>query len=69
MWIVLDAGNIFEFGKPSKLLQVKDNELKALVNESGDKDPLHKVKMLVICLRSVKPVSLSCFVSRNTTQI
>ena len=69
LWIVLDAGNIVEFSEPSELLQIKENEPKALVNESGDKDPLHKVRVLVICSRSVKPVSLSCFVSRRTIRI
>jgi hypothetical protein len=69
MWVMLDAGNIVEFGKPSELLQVKDGKPKVLVNESGDKGPLPKVKVLALCSRSVKPVSLSRFVSRNATQI
>lgn len=43
MQIVLDAGNIVEFGKPSELLQTKDGKLKALVDESGDKDVLYKM--------------------------
>ena len=41
--MVLDAGNIVEFGKPSVLLETKDGQLKALVDESGDKDTLYKM--------------------------
>ena len=41
--MVLDSGNIAEFGKPSELLEVKDGKLKALVDESGDKDTLYKM--------------------------
>jgi ABC-type multidrug transport system fused ATPase/permease subunit len=43
MQMVLDAGNIVEFGKPSELLQIKDGKLKALVDESGDKDTLYEM--------------------------
>lgn len=41
--MVLDSGNIAEFGKPSELLGIKDGKLKALVDESGDKDTLYKM--------------------------
>ena len=41
--MVLDAGNIVEFGKPSELLRIKDGKLKALVDESGDKATLHEM--------------------------
>ena len=41
--MVLDSGNVVEFGKPSELLGVKDGKLKALVDESGDKDTLYKM--------------------------
>ncbi|KAG6866019.1 hypothetical protein C0991_009427 [Blastosporella zonata] len=39
--MVLDAGQIVEFGSPKELLQVADGKLKALVDESGDKDTLY----------------------------
>ena len=39
--MVLDAGNIVEFGKPSELLEIQDGKLKALVDESGDGDTLY----------------------------
>lgn len=39
--MVLDAGNIVEFGKPSELLKIGGGKLKALVDESGDKDTLY----------------------------
>ena len=39
--MVLDAGNIVEFGKPSELLEIQDGKLKALVDESGDRDTLY----------------------------
>ena len=41
--MVLDAGNIVEFGKPSELLRIKDGRLKALVDESSDADTLYKM--------------------------
>jgi len=41
--MVLDAGNIVEFGKPSELLNIEDGKLKALVDESGDKDTLYQM--------------------------
>ena len=41
--MVLDAGNIVEFGTPGELLEIKDGKLKALVDESGDKDGLYKM--------------------------
>ena len=43
MQMVLDSGNMVEFGKPSELLKIKDGKLKALVDESGDKDTLYKM--------------------------
>ncbi|KAF9243723.1 hypothetical protein BU15DRAFT_71850 [Melanogaster broomeanus] len=39
--IVLDAGNIVEFGSPKELLQKEKGMLKALVDESGDRDLLY----------------------------
>ncbi|KAI0725238.1 hypothetical protein C8Q72DRAFT_853404 [Fomitopsis betulina] len=39
--MVLDAGRIAEFGKPSELLKNEKGMLRALVDESGDKDVLH----------------------------
>ena len=45
--MVLDSGNIVEFGKPSELLNIKDGKLKALVDESGDKDALYKMAVNV----------------------
>ncbi|PCH35073.1 hypothetical protein WOLCODRAFT_155735 [Wolfiporia cocos MD-104 SS10] len=39
--IVLDAGRIVEFGKPSDLLMNKNGLLAALVEESADKEHLH----------------------------
>ncbi|KAF9644546.1 hypothetical protein BDM02DRAFT_935153 [Thelephora ganbajun] len=41
--MVVEAGNIVEFGKPSELVKIKDGKLKALVDESGDKDTLYKM--------------------------
>lgn len=41
--MVLDAGNIAEFGKPSDLLKVEGGKLKSLVDESGDKDALYEM--------------------------
>lgn len=41
--MVLDAGNIVEFGKPTELLQIEGGRLKGLVDESGDKDALYKM--------------------------
>ena len=41
--MVLDAGKVVEFGKPSELLQIKEGKPKALVDESGDKDTLDEV--------------------------
>jgi len=38
--IVLDAGRIVEFDKPSELLKNEDGMLRALVDESGDKENL-----------------------------
>ena len=43
MQIVLDAGHIVEYGQPSELLHTKEGKLKALVDESGDKDVLYKM--------------------------
>ncbi|KIJ68829.1 hypothetical protein HYDPIDRAFT_25082 [Hydnomerulius pinastri MD-312] len=39
--MVLDAGEIVEFGTPLELLQNENGKLKALVDESGDKDILY----------------------------
>ena len=39
--MVLDAGNIVEFGKPSELLQKEKGMLRALVDESSDKEKLY----------------------------
>ena len=41
--MVLDSGNIVEFGKPGELLKIEGGKLKALVDESGDKDGLYKM--------------------------
>lgn len=39
--MVLDAGRIVEFGKPSELLKIEGGRLKSLVDESGDKEALY----------------------------
>ncbi|KAH9945600.1 hypothetical protein B0H21DRAFT_822934 [Amylocystis lapponica] len=39
--MVLDAGRIAEFGKPSELLQNEKGFLRSLVDESGDKEALY----------------------------
>ncbi|KAI0677672.1 hypothetical protein C8Q78DRAFT_1003851 [Trametes maxima] len=39
--LVLDAGRIAEFGSPSELLKNEKGMLRALVDESGDKDALY----------------------------
>ncbi|KAH8072268.1 hypothetical protein BXZ70DRAFT_964229 [Cristinia sonorae] len=39
--IVLDAGHIAEFGTPKELLDNESSLLRALVDESGDKEKLH----------------------------
>jgi len=41
--MVLDAGKIVEFGKPSELLEIEGGKLKSLVDESGDKDGLYNM--------------------------
>ncbi|KAJ7754435.1 multidrug resistance-associated ABC transporter [Mycena metata] len=41
--MVLDAGRIVEFDTPKKLLQRKDGLLRALVDESGDRDALYSM--------------------------
>ncbi|KAF9811113.1 hypothetical protein IEO21_06662 [Rhodonia placenta] len=38
--MVLDAGHIVEFGKPSELLRIQNGLLRALVDESGDRENL-----------------------------
>ncbi|KAF5361348.1 hypothetical protein D9757_012325 [Collybiopsis confluens] len=38
--MVLDAGQIVEFDRPSELLKNKDGKLTALVNESADREQL-----------------------------
>ena len=39
--MVLDAGRIVEFGKPSELLKNEQGTLRSLVDESGDKEALY----------------------------
>ncbi|KAJ7643885.1 hypothetical protein FB45DRAFT_896346 [Roridomyces roridus] len=39
--MVLDAGNIAEFDSPKQLLKIEGGKLRALVDESGDKDILY----------------------------
>ncbi|KAJ6504576.1 P-loop containing nucleoside triphosphate hydrolase protein [Mycena vitilis] len=39
--MVLDAGRIVEFDSPKELLKIKDGKLRALVEESGDRDGLY----------------------------
>ena len=39
--MVLDTGNIVEFGAPSELLKNEKGMLRVLVDESGDKDALY----------------------------
>ncbi|KAJ7071468.1 hypothetical protein C8F01DRAFT_1317436 [Mycena amicta] len=41
--MVLDAGRIVEFDTPKTLLQNKNGKLRALVDESGDKEVLYKM--------------------------
>ncbi|KAJ7119364.1 hypothetical protein C8R43DRAFT_1112474 [Mycena crocata] len=41
--MVLDAGRIVEFDSPKELLKNKNGMLRALVDESGDKDALYKM--------------------------
>ena len=41
--MVLDAGIVVEFGKPSELLKIEGGRLRALVDESGDKDALYEM--------------------------
>ncbi|KAJ7501621.1 hypothetical protein B0H11DRAFT_2275231 [Mycena galericulata] len=41
--MVLDAGRIVEFGRPKELLQNKAGMLRALVDESGDKETLYEM--------------------------
>ncbi|KAJ6594276.1 hypothetical protein B0H19DRAFT_1094788 [Mycena capillaripes] len=41
--MVLDAGRVVEFDTPKKLLQNKHGLLRALVDESGDKEALYKM--------------------------
>ena len=41
--MVLDAGNIVEFGKPSELLRIEGGKFKSLVDESGDRDALYEM--------------------------
>ncbi|KAF7377873.1 ATP-binding cassette transporter [Mycena sanguinolenta] len=44
--MVLDAGRIVEFDSPKALLQNEQGMLRALVDESGDKDALYKMAQL-----------------------
>jgi len=39
--MVLDAGRIVEFGRPSDLLKIKDGMLRAFADESADKEHLY----------------------------
>ena len=39
--MVLDAGRLVEFDKPSELLKMEKGMLKALGDESGDKEKLY----------------------------
>ncbi|KAJ6555137.1 hypothetical protein DFH09DRAFT_573964 [Mycena vulgaris] len=39
--MVLDAGHIVEFDSPKELLKIKNGKLRALVDESGDRDALY----------------------------
>ncbi|KAF7298774.1 ATP-binding cassette transporter [Mycena indigotica] len=39
--LVLDAGNIVEFDSPKELLKIRGGKLRALVEESGDRDALY----------------------------
>ncbi|KAJ7743650.1 hypothetical protein B0H16DRAFT_1727689 [Mycena metata] len=41
--MVLDAGRIVEFDTPKKLLEDESGLLRALVDESGDKEALYKM--------------------------
>ncbi|KAI0258309.1 P-loop containing nucleoside triphosphate hydrolase protein, partial [Gloeopeniophorella convolvens] len=41
--MVLDAGHIVEFGRPSELLKNSEGRLRAMVDESGDRDGLYKM--------------------------
>lgn len=41
--MVLDAGQLAEFDKPSELLKKEKGLLKALVDESGDKEHLYSM--------------------------
>ena len=43
MKLVLDAGRIVEFDKPSVLLKIEDGFLKSLVDESGDRELLYSM--------------------------
>ncbi|KAI0365043.1 P-loop containing nucleoside triphosphate hydrolase protein [Pilatotrama ljubarskyi] len=43
--MVLDAGRIVEFGKPSELLKNEKGMLRALVDESGDREKLYEMAM------------------------
>ncbi|KAH7923810.1 P-loop containing nucleoside triphosphate hydrolase protein [Leucogyrophana mollusca] len=39
--MVLDAGRLVEFGSPAELLRNEEGMLRALVDESGDRDALY----------------------------
>ncbi|KAH9939278.1 uncharacterized protein BXZ73DRAFT_99482 [Epithele typhae] len=41
--LVLDAGHIVEFGAPAELLKNEQGKLRALVDESGDKEKLYEM--------------------------
>ncbi|KAI9444465.1 P-loop containing nucleoside triphosphate hydrolase protein [Lactarius indigo] len=44
--MVLDAGRIVEFDKPSELLKMENGRFRSLVDESGDKDLLYSIASL-----------------------
>ncbi|KAF7792453.1 hypothetical protein EIP86_003490 [Pleurotus ostreatoroseus] len=46
--MVLDAGRIAEFDKPSELLKNPDGFLKSLVDASGDKEKLYSMAGLSV---------------------
>ncbi|KAI0052513.1 P-loop containing nucleoside triphosphate hydrolase protein [Auriscalpium vulgare] len=46
--MVLDAGRIVEFGRPSELLKIGDGRLRSLVDESGDKESATPLPLPII---------------------
>jgi len=43
--LVLDAGNLVEFDSPANLLKNKGGYLKALVDESNDREKLYEMAL------------------------